>query len=56
MSRRSLLLREPLRRRPYGERHHAVSHEPRRHRGTAAAPLFSPLVRRRGIERARRFA
>lgn len=54
--RRTLLLREPLRRRPYGERHLAASHAPRRHRTAVTAPPFAPLVSRREVARVRRVA
>lgn len=47
MNRRRLLLREPLRRRPYGERSYAPSHERRRDRVPVAVPAYVPAVARR---------
>jgi hypothetical protein len=51
--RRTLLLREPLRRRPYGERTLSQVHAPRRSRTTVIAPRFVPAVTRRGADRSR---
>ncbi len=47
MTRRTLILREPLRRRPYGERPVALSHAMRRDRvPVTVAPYVRPVARR----------
>ncbi len=53
MIRRTLLLREPLRRRPYGERLLSGTHHARRARATVIAPRHTPGVTRRGADRLR---
>ncbi len=51
--RRTLLLREPLRRRPYGERVLSGTQHARRSRTTVIAPRHVPGVTRRGADRQR---
>ncbi|WP_372788374.1 hypothetical protein [Paraconexibacter sp.] len=48
MTRRVLILRQPLRRRPFGERPHSASHAERRDRMPLTAPPYAPLTTRRG--------
>ncbi|MTD45248.1 hypothetical protein GKE82_13355 [Conexibacter sp. W3-3-2] len=51
--RRVMLLREPLRRRPYGERSLSQSHGARRSRVAVVGPRYASAVARRGMDRQR---